>query len=56
MIPTVKQEARDYLVKLGTHNPDGTITKEYGGEYTTKDDNDDQRQRLFTIHKRHHWL
>ena len=24
-----------YLVELGTHNPDGTLTKEYGGEYTT---------------------
>lgn len=27
----VKQECRDYLVRLGTHNPDGTLTPEYGG-------------------------
>jgi len=25
------ERARAYLVKLGTHNPDGTLTPEYGG-------------------------
>lgn len=27
-----KEQAMDYLVKLGTHHPDGTLTKEYGGK------------------------
>jgi len=27
-----QEEARAWLVKLGTHNPDGTLTPEYGGE------------------------
>lgn len=26
-----KQECRDFLVRLGTHNPDGTLTPQYGG-------------------------
>jgi hypothetical protein len=36
------EKARYYLVyKLGTHNPDGSLTKEYGGDYTAipKDEN-----------------
>ena len=27
-----KQEARDFLVKIGINNADGTLTKDYGGE------------------------
>ena len=27
-----KQQCRDYLVKLGTHNPDGSLHKNYGGK------------------------
>lgn len=27
-----RQQCLDYLVKLGTHNPDGTIHKNYGGK------------------------
>lgn len=29
------EKALAYLVKLGTHNPDGSLTELYGGEYTT---------------------
>lgn len=28
------ETALAYLVHLGTNNPDGTLTSEYGGEYT----------------------
>jgi hypothetical protein len=28
------EKARAWLYKLGTHNLDGSLTKQYGGEYT----------------------
>jgi hypothetical protein len=28
------EKARDWLYNLGTHNRDGSLTKQYGGEYT----------------------
>ena len=31
------EACRRYLIALGTHNTDGTLTKEYGGEYTLTD-------------------
>ena len=31
------EEAQKILIKCGTHNSDGTLTKLYGGEYTIKD-------------------
>lgn len=30
------EACKAFLVELGTHNPDGSITKEYGGRYTQK--------------------
>ena len=27
-----QQQALNYLVELGTHNKDGSLTKEYGGK------------------------
>lgn len=27
-----QQQARDYLVKLGTHRPDGSLHPNYGGK------------------------
>jgi hypothetical protein len=31
------ETAREYLYRLGTHNQDGSLTKQYGGEYTDED-------------------
>jgi hypothetical protein len=28
------EKAREWFYKLGTHNRDGSLTKQYGGEYT----------------------
>lgn len=28
------EKALNYLIKLGTHNQDGSLTKRYGGTYT----------------------
>jgi hypothetical protein len=31
------ESAREWLYRLGTHNKDGSLTKQYGGEYTDED-------------------
>ena len=36
-ILNTKKKSKDFLIKLGTHNSDGTLTKKYGGEYTLND-------------------
>ena len=32
------EKAREFFVKLGTHNTDGALTMLYGGEYTLRKD------------------
>ncbi len=34
MVAAGPEACRRYLIELGTHNEDGTLTKEFGGEYT----------------------
>lgn len=36
-IAATPEIARDWLYKLGTHNRDGSLTAQYGGDYTDPD-------------------